>query len=115
MMVNTSHQLHPCFFNILSGGLNTSIETYKLAGKWWHMPLILALGRISEFGASLVYTVCSRTARATQRNPVSNPPPPKKKNNKDVPHQIPGNIVIMAVSSSLVFRTIINTPFSFIR
>jgi hypothetical protein len=28
--------------------------------------------RISEFEASLVYKVSSRTARATQRNPVSN-------------------------------------------
>jgi hypothetical protein len=27
--------------------------------------------RISEFQASLVYTVSSRSARATQRNPVS--------------------------------------------
>jgi hypothetical protein len=40
------------------------------------MPLILALGRqrqagISEFKASLVYRVSSRTARAIQRNPVS--------------------------------------------
>ena len=39
------------------------------------MPLIPALGRqrrrISEFEASLVYRVSSRTARATQRNPVS--------------------------------------------
>jgi hypothetical protein len=38
--------------------------------------LILALGRkgrqISEFKASLVYRVSSRTARATERNPVSN-------------------------------------------
>jgi hypothetical protein len=46
---------------------------------WWCMPLILALGRqrqaMSEFEASLVYKVSSRTARATQRNPVS-----KKKN-----------------------------------
>jgi hypothetical protein len=36
------------------------------------MPLIPA-GRsrqISEFGASLVYRVSSRTARTTQRNPV---------------------------------------------
>jgi hypothetical protein len=33
-----------------------------------HMPLIR---RISEFKASLVYRVSSRTARATQRNPVS--------------------------------------------
>jgi hypothetical protein len=28
-------------------------------------------GKISEFEASLVYRVSSRTARATQRNPVS--------------------------------------------
>jgi hypothetical protein len=38
-------------------------------------PLIPALGRQrqadSEFEASLVYRVSSRTARATQRNPVS--------------------------------------------
>jgi hypothetical protein len=33
--------------------------------------------RISEFGASLVYRVSSRTPRATQRNPVS-----KKKQKK---------------------------------
>jgi hypothetical protein len=41
------------------------------------MPLIPALGRqrISEFEASLVYKVSSRTARAIQRNPVLKPPP----------------------------------------
>jgi hypothetical protein len=33
--------------------------------------------RISEFEASLVYRVSSRTARATQRNPIS-----KNKNHK---------------------------------
>jgi hypothetical protein len=33
---------------------------------------------ISEFKAGLVYKVSSRTARAIQRNPVSNPPPKKK-------------------------------------
>jgi hypothetical protein len=58
---------------------------------------ILVLGRqrradLGEFEASLVYRVCSRTARATQRNPVSkikqnNPtnkqiPPPKNQNRK---------------------------------
>jgi hypothetical protein len=48
---------------------------------WWHTPLIPALGKqrqaISEFEASLVHRVSSRTARATQRNPVS-----KKQTNK---------------------------------
>jgi hypothetical protein len=33
---------------------------------------------ISEFEASLVYRVSSRTARATQRNPVSKNQKPKK-------------------------------------
>jgi hypothetical protein len=41
---------------------------------WWHTPLIPALGRQRqvdfEFGANLVNRVSSRTARATQRNPV---------------------------------------------
>jgi hypothetical protein len=35
--------------------------------------------RISEFEASLVYRVSSRTARAIQRNPVSNNQKKKKK------------------------------------
>jgi hypothetical protein len=35
--------------------------------------------RITEFEASLDYRVSSRTARATQRNPVPTPPPPQKK------------------------------------
>jgi hypothetical protein len=35
--------------------------------------------QISEFKASLVYKVSSRTARATQRNPVSCLEKPKKK------------------------------------
>jgi hypothetical protein len=43
----------------------------QAAGQWWCTPLILPLGRVSEFEASLVYRVSSRTARATQRNPVS--------------------------------------------
>jgi hypothetical protein len=47
------------------------------------MPLIPALGRqrqaISKFEASLVYRVSFRTARATQRNPVSKDPKKKKK------------------------------------
>jgi hypothetical protein len=37
---------------------------------------------ISEFKASLVYRVSSRTARTTQRNPVSPPPHQKKKSQK---------------------------------
>jgi hypothetical protein len=71
-----------------------------LAWEWWHTPLIPALGRqrqrgreaerqkgrgrwISEFEASLVYRVSSRTATAIQRNPISKPPPPKKKKKKE--------------------------------
>jgi hypothetical protein len=38
--------------------------------------------QISEFEASLVYKVSSRTARAIQRNPVSKNQKPKTKNNK---------------------------------
>jgi hypothetical protein len=38
--------------------------------------------QISEFEASLVYKVSSRTARAIQRNPVS-----KKQNKKTNPHK----------------------------
>jgi Sec-independent protein translocase protein TatA len=51
------------------------------------MPLIPALGRdrgrqISEFKASLVYKVSSRTARAIQRNPVSKKQTKNKQTNK---------------------------------
>jgi hypothetical protein len=38
--------------------------------------------RISEFEASLVYKVSSRTARATQRNPVSKNQKKRKKEKK---------------------------------
>jgi hypothetical protein len=37
---------------------------------------------VSEFKASLVYRVSSRTARATQRNPVSENQKEKKKKKK---------------------------------
>jgi hypothetical protein len=53
-----------------------SLEFRDLSRAWWRTPLIPALGRqkqarISEFEASLVYRVNSRTARTIQRNPVS--------------------------------------------
>jgi hypothetical protein len=38
--------------------------------------------QISEFEASQVYRACSRTARATQRNPVSKKKNKNKKNRK---------------------------------
>jgi hypothetical protein len=41
--------------------------------------------QISEFEASLVYKVSSRTARATQRNPVSKK---NKKQNKKIKHAV---------------------------
>jgi hypothetical protein len=53
------------------------------------MPLIPALW-ISEFEASLIYKVSSRTARATQRDPVSKKKtktktkPTKQTNKKDL-------------------------------
>jgi hypothetical protein len=54
---------------------------------WWRTPLIPALrgrGRqISESEASLVYRVSSRTARVTQRNPISNKTKQKTKKNKN--------------------------------
>jgi hypothetical protein len=39
--------------------------------------------QISEFQASLVYKVSSRTARATQRNPVSKRKKTNKQNNNN--------------------------------
>jgi hypothetical protein len=51
---------------------------------WWRTPLILHSGgrgrQISEFEASLVYRVSSRTTRATQRNPVMKKKKTKTKN-----------------------------------
>jgi hypothetical protein len=60
------------------------IRKSALAGQWWRTPLFPALGRgrrTSEFKASLVYRVSSRTARATQRNPVLKKQTNKKPNN----------------------------------
>jgi hypothetical protein len=39
--------------------------------------------QISEFEASLVHRVSSRTARTAQRNPFSKKTPPKKKKQKN--------------------------------
>jgi hypothetical protein len=63
-----------CGYLYVSAGVCRSFKCiYGQA--WWHTPLIPALGGrgrwISEFEASLVYRVSFRTARATQRNPVS--------------------------------------------
>jgi hypothetical protein len=65
---------------IAQGALRLSDFFQKLllnsigAEQWWHIPLIPAFGRrgrwISEFKASLVYIVSSRTARVMQRNPA---------------------------------------------
>jgi hypothetical protein len=52
-----------------------SFKNKRNCRAWWCTPLIQHSGgrdrRISEFEASLVYKVSSRTARAIQRNPVS--------------------------------------------
>jgi hypothetical protein len=52
--------------------------------------------QISEFKASLVYRVSSRTARATQRNPVLKKQKQKQKNkNKDKACSIFAGLVAM--------------------
>ena len=60
----------------------SAAKSITLAGQWWYMPLIPGLRRqrqvdLCESEASLVYRGSSRTARATQGNPVS-----KTKQNK---------------------------------
>jgi hypothetical protein len=57
------------------------------------VPLIPALGRqISEFKASLVYRESSRTARATQRNPVSKKQNKTKQNKKPTKFSVPKQV-----------------------
>ena len=61
---------------------------------WWYTPLISALRRQkqAEFEASLVHRASSRSARATQRNPVSKKPKTQNKQqqtNKQTNTQIP--------------------------
>jgi hypothetical protein len=53
------------------------IERNQTARQWWHTSLIPALWR-------LVYRVSSRTARATQRNPVSKKNKKQNKRNQTV-------------------------------
>jgi hypothetical protein len=69
-----SHLSGPC------GWFLIQIKEIPSSRVWWHPPLIPHLGGrgrwISEFEASLVYRVSSRTARTTEKNPVS------KKQNK---------------------------------
>jgi hypothetical protein len=53
------------------------LSSAKVSQRWWCTLLIPAFEKQSqvdlcEFRASLVYRVSSRTARATQRNPVAN-------------------------------------------
>jgi hypothetical protein len=63
-------------WRLSSAPQSTQGQTKTLSHQmWWWTPLTPALRRerkdLCEFKASLVYWVSSRTARATQRNPVS--------------------------------------------
>jgi hypothetical protein len=56
--------------------MHIELESLSLGGQWWGMPLIPGFGRqrqedLCEFKPSLLSRTSSRTARATQRNPVS--------------------------------------------
>jgi hypothetical protein len=55
--------------------------------------------RISEFEASLVYKVSSRTARATQRNPL------EKQKNKIIPKPLPISQWINTVHVTVNMKT----------
>jgi hypothetical protein len=74
------------------------------ARQWCRIPLIPALGRqrqaISEFEASLVYRVSSRTARGTQRNPVLKKQ--KTQTNKQTTAQILSGEVPSSISPLLL-------------
>jgi hypothetical protein len=77
------------------------------------MPLIPELGGkgrwISEFEASLVYKVSSRTARATQRNPVSKN---KTKQNKTKQNKTKQNKTKKKKKPIIPLMFFCNLPFS---
>ena len=57
-----------------SSALWVKLKKLSEAGWWWRMPLIPGRQRqvdLCEFEASLFYRASSRTARITQRNPVT--------------------------------------------
>jgi hypothetical protein len=63
--------------------INKKAENFGPSGACFQSQHLGGRGRwISEFKASLVYRVSSRTARATQRNPVSKNQKKKKKRQK---------------------------------
>jgi hypothetical protein len=61
--------------------------------------------QISEFKASLVYKVSSRTARAIQRNPVLKKKPKKKKKSGSSYFSLSNPSALSAVPSSLKFKS----------
>jgi hypothetical protein len=85
------------FDSIISGGLLRSELEFSafLGGRG---------RRISEFEASLVYRVSSRTARVTQRNPVLKNKKQKIKKNKKRKKNKQKNLVLLAKSvNALLF------------
>jgi hypothetical protein len=59
--------------SILNKPTNKYVLKIKMVWEWWHMPLVLALGRqrqadLYEFKTSLVYIANSRSARVTRRD-----------------------------------------------
>jgi hypothetical protein len=68
----------PCAYSITSVlAIHRELIIQEVMGQWRHTPLIPALGKqmwadLCEFEATLVYNGSSRTANATQKNPVLN-------------------------------------------
>ena len=66
-----------------TNGLKNMMESQAVVAHACNPSTLARRGRqISEFEASLVYKVSSRTARATQRNPVSEKKKKKEKKKK---------------------------------